>query len=477
MTDDVLYFPNAKGENGKKFLGFIKRCKAPIFVKLTGDARGIYPKLADTWGILVPPKNDDKVYQVDYSWRHDWDYIKRMYPQISSARFPLNDISHYRKGDIPHNAGPSEEYKRFDPTKMNDVVVISPLWLENHHRMRDISEGQYRHYKHFLNAVGVVTRIEEEHSSLMVAFTQPNGETAIFLIKRALLIKMPQVFRQFTLNLEKSEKKQKTAIGASNRNVKTPKYKVGDVVRASSSCKEKHLLGLVGVIKEWEARDTQYNNKDIYYRVSFWTLPNISLNLSEGEDEEFEEEYELREWDVDSFNLEICSMPQLMVFEARKSRDMVWSCRHQDVVHAKTKTFPHQENGEVVFDVQYAHAATIRMPHYELDYAYDGQLLIEALGNMRWTTLGFEIHGGQEWAFLYAGRSYQPYKVDLRIKLGRVTGTPSIKKKLENSLLRLEHPWQVYRYLNRRSLGRFYDVITAEQYFAADVPNFEILDD
>ena len=72
---------------------------------------------------------------------------------------------------------------------------------------------------------------------------------------------------------------------------------------------------------------------------------------------------------------------------------------------------------------------------------------------------------------------YMPHVVELRIKLGKLSSTPSLRKKLDDYLCKMTHPWHLYRYLNRKSLGRFYDIVTAYEYFRAGVPNFEIIDD
>ena len=76
--------------------------------------------------------------------------------------------------------------------------------------------------------------------------------------------------------------------------------------------------------------------------------------------------------------------------------------------------------------------------------------------------------GAQQYVYMYVfdyAKDVSKY-VKYRILLGTLLKKKSITKKFARALLskKLVHPWQVYRYLQKNSLGYFYHLFTASEY-------------
>lgn len=455
---------------------FIQHSSAPIFAKLSrGDASSVYLDLKQKTGILVPIPGSTNSFHIDYSWRKDWHRIKAMYPGIETAKVTWRSLSIMSKmGDIPPEAinNASTEFRGFVPKALNDIVTINPHKLEDSRRIRTISEAQYKHLRSFVPQCGVVTKVDG--STILTSWKRPGSNTyAIYNVPIHLLIKVPETFRSFALTVDKPEKQEeKKQVFSGNK--KQAKYKVGDVVRGTNSAKDKNYTGLVGIVRGVHEEDKNYTT-DWYYDVDWNTLITRAQLLCEGEPTELKLQTRMREWDLDGFNLGITSMPQLAIYEAQGNRDSLWSCRHQADCVVETKTYPNLDNdGQMIFPIQVADKK-FKVRHYELDYLYDRERVLEVLNHTRWTTLAYEPYNDETWAFLYIGLD-DDLTIHYRFKLGRITNTPSMKKKFEKFMMNIAHPWQIHRYLQPKSLGRFYDIVEAREYFDMAVPNFEYLE-
>jgi hypothetical protein len=168
-------------------------------------------------------------------------------------------------------------------------------------------------------------------------------------------------------------------------------------------------------------------------------------------------------------------MPQLLVYNVENKRNHLWSCEHQCEVVAETKTYPEiDDDDQITFKIKVADK-TYTTQHYKLDYLYDPERLKKMLQNSLWTTYGLETINDEAWVYMYVGMD-NTMTVHYRIKLGRLSRTPSMVKKFAGFSDKIEHPWQIHRYLTAKSLGCFYSVITPAEYFELNVSKFEALE-
>ena len=458
---ETLYYPSTSNAT---LTHFFDRCAGPVMAQLSVSAKSLYPKLTDKWAVLVPAKLG---YKLDYSWRKDWVDIKKLYSGISTAIFSIGDFCHAKAGWIPEQAKGVASVGFFKPHMTNQPVVIDVHKMEAMRSDGTLGELHYQTYKNLIKYTGTVVKFELSKETTMCAFQTEKGLTTIHAFPTELLIRMPESYKQFTL-------KQSPIV---NKHINKPKYEIGQIIRGNSSAKEKVLLGLVGVIVDVITIESSFNGSPSFeYVIDFETLPNISLALTVGADASYKTMQTMREWDIDLYNTETCFCPHLMAYEAREARDSVWvtSLQREGVADPKASPLTHEDS--IVFKVEVGEKS-YRIPHHLLDYIYDAKKLKGALKMMEWVTVSEEEMDGDTYLFLYGGITFQQDVVSLRMRLGRLTTREALLAKYKSFGDKFTNPWQVHRYLDKKSLGHFFTVLSAEDYFETQVPDFSIIED
>lgn len=441
----------------------------PVFAKLSGNLASVYPLIKNLWGIINPTTHDNALgLNIDFTLNKDWDRINRAYPNIRRLSLNAQSLVHYPIGEVPNNIHVQLLDGIYCNFKVNNLVVLDSKKIKQQNKKNLLLK-----YKNF---VGVVTKApsDEVDSNVLVAFRK-DEKHCIMSVKKEILIKVPECYRELSSNITK--KSNNKSVITTNRtqlpsiSTTTSKYNVGDVVKYNGAS-ESNIKDLIGTVIE-VINNTVYNHNSRQYKVNFNNLFNNSLLLStkETSDSFNNEEYIIREWDLEGYNISICNMPHFLQSTFANKRGFGWSCKHQELIKVTTTAFPHKDSGEIEFEVLSDKGTKYNLFHYEIDYIYDESKLKATLKDCRWATFGVEdFHGSHDnyaptsVVFLYLGFN-DKNKVNLRIRLGTLNNTPHISKKFNKSIDKLKHPWQIYRYLKKNSLGFFYKIIKAKEYF------------
>ena len=252
-------------------------------------------------------------------------------------------------------------------------------------------------------------------------------------------------------------------------------HKLDDIVRVSASVMDEEYMGLLGVVTAIHVKPAQqsYAKDTFEYSVDLDVLPNRNVTLILGEKTTaITQMRRFREFDLDEWDEKVTDKAHLGMFRQRNKRDKVWVLDLQGEASIEGESKPKKS---------LAHGMSIKVKHdgakYEtscrnLDYKWDIDALTAAMSD------GFIALGVEEdqrnpnekgtWAYLYVFELAKDVgkRVKYRVLLGQINPKRSNVKKFAKSLLtgKLKHPWHVYRYLMKDTLGFFYSIYSADDY-------------
>jgi hypothetical protein len=184
-----------------------------------------------------------------------------------------------------------------------------------------------------------------------------------------------------------------------------------------------------------------------------------------------------REWDLDEWDESISDKAFLSLFRCKCSKLWIPSYKCFGEVQLKsnpTKSINDGISVEVLPDLE--NAKKIKLFCRDLDYNWNKELLFEALKTSQ-LTIGCEEevkNPNEKHTNIYIYLFHQLFDsketigryLRYRILLGTLLKRKSLVKKFLSSLIanKLNHPWQVKRYLSKKSLGRFYNMFSTNEY-------------
>jgi hypothetical protein len=237
-------------------------------------------------------------------------------------------------------------------------------------------------------------------------------------------------------------------------------------------------MGLVAVVEkvhEVEPKAGFKTTSDWEYTVDFDLLPNRNLSICEGENGHADiiTVTRLKERDLDEWDEKVSDKPYFGLHRAHSKRANVWVPHKKNFGHVKTKSSPKKSLGEGIKIKVEIDGGHHEMTCRDVDYRWDPDALRAVLSDS-FICLGVEEDDrnpnitAQQNVYMYVfdyAKDVGKY-VQYRILLGTLLKKPATCKKFARALFteKLTHPWHVHRYLKQKSLGYFYQLMTAKEW-------------
>lgn len=446
----------------------------PVFCVAGPGAIHAYSKLGESVGILHPVRNDKFAgYVIDWTISKNWLDLKAYYPSLNIHPFMVEEIHILGPllDDIPQLV---DDLSAWDwrVSGEGQEVIIHPA------RMND----NVATWKVVLPYVGLVRHFG--HNLCTVAFDAQSHNTKIRNIPTDSLIRVPSSFRKHlhAPKIELPEPMQKTPVHSLppyKPPKKEPKYKTGDIVKGTGSLKDDEFVGMIGVVvsvmEKAEDRSTSFSVQPSFiYKVNFDTLPNRSMSLCSGENDLYLSIRTCSEYEIDNHNVRITEKAHLLAFKTIQNREDVWvmdrRCEGRVYISNMLKDKSIADGAMVEVETDKS-KGKFTVSCRDIDYLYNTEKLYTELSLCDHLSLAIEPdsrdpNNPESRCYIYGTANNNPNRIHLRVLLGCLSKSKKVRARLGKALTEntIEHPWQVHRYLRKKRMGYFYEIMEAKQY-------------
>jgi hypothetical protein len=443
---------------------FFTKHAGPAFCIAAPGALHTYPLLKDSVGLVHPVRRDKYAgVRVDWTISKNWHKIKMAYQDIAKHPFLIEELSILGPltDDIPQMVDELSDWD-WQVTSQDQEVVIHPARMNSY--------GAWAKVSPYVGIVSTFGHHKDDELSV-VSFATSENHRKMLNVETSSLIRVPPSFKQYLYDTEKPTNVANTV----HKSYKKPKYIKGDVVKGTSSMKDDDFTGLIGIVeKVFQVQPTAnfHYNVSFEYEINFDTVPNRSLSLCEGENEAYLSVRRCTEYEIEEHNQQLTEKPHLMTYKSILDREKVWIMPRQCVGEINIKSNPKDKTvaeGLLLEAKTEKSNGKFNVACRDIDYLYDKEKLYVELATCSSVGLAIEPderdpNNKESRCYIYGYK--EDCKVHLRILLGCLRRNKNAKARLGKALTegRIEHPWQLHRYLRKRRLGHFYEIIQAKEY-------------